>query len=246
MDASQVARSLNFSALFNFRDVGGYAGLDGRTVCWQRLYRSDSLHRLDEVDRAAFTALDVRTVVDLRRPVEVSRDGRVPAYEGLVYQHIHPEHADWDGVPYDEDQTVEQWLAERYLDLADTGRAGIAAAIKVIADQDAAPVVVHCLAGKDRTGVVCALTLSVLGVADPDIAEDYALSAAAAERFRTWIRGQYPHLPPFPAHYEACPPETMLRFLAGLREQHGSVEGYLRDAGLTSADFAALRGHLLA
>ena len=67
-----------FRAMFNFRDVGGYTGHDGRTVRRGRLYRSDSLHRIDETDREAFAALGVRTVIDLRRPTEVERDGRVP------------------------------------------------------------------------------------------------------------------------------------------------------------------------
>ena len=62
---------------YNFRDVGGYAGLDGRTVRWRRLFRADSLHRLGEADAEAFAELGVRTVIDLRRPFEVERYGRV-------------------------------------------------------------------------------------------------------------------------------------------------------------------------
>jgi protein-tyrosine phosphatase len=240
-----VTRAVPFSAMFNFRDVGGYTGLDGRTVRWGRLYRSDSLHRIEETDREAFGALGVRTVVDLRRPHEVSRDGRVPDYVGLAYRHIHPEHREWDEVPYDESRGLARYLAERYLDLAETGGTGIASALGVIADADAAPLVVHCVAGKDRTGVVCALTLSLLGVADAEIAEDYALSTAASERFTAWLRAQVPDTAPLPPAFLASPVEAMLLFLAGLRERHGSVEAYVLEAGLSRGEITAMRANLL-
>jgi protein tyrosine/serine phosphatase len=245
MDASPVSRVTAFASLFNFRDVGGYAGLDGRTVRWHRLYRSDSLHRIEDADRVVFAKLGIRTVLDLRRPYEVTRDGRVPAYDGLAYLHIHPEHREWDEVPYDERLGIARYLADRYRDLAETGAAGIARAVGTIADADNAPLVVHCVAGKDRTGVVCALTLSLLGVSDADIAEDYALSTDASERFRIWINTNLPGSGPIPQPYYSSPAEAMKLFLAELRRQHGSVERYLLSAGLTSAQIAAIRDHLL-
>jgi protein-tyrosine phosphatase len=233
-------RSYAFSGTFNFRDVGGYAGPDGRTVRWGRLYRSDSLHR---IDREQFGALGVRTVVDLRRPGEVERDGRVPAYDGLAYRHIHPEHDEWE--PYDGPETLEQYLADRYADLAGTGVDGIGTALRVIADPDAAPVVVHCVAGKDRTGIVCGLTLSLLGVPDTDVAADYALSTQASQRFHAWVRETLPDEAEIPPPYLASPVATMELFLADVRERYGSVEGYARHAGLTPHDVASMRAHLL-
>lgn len=240
------SRTLTFSATFNFRDVGGYAGHDGRTVRWRRLFRSDSLHRLTAADHEAFAALGVRTVVDLRRPHEVSRDGRVPEYDGLGYRHIHPEHQDWDEIPYEEALGVARYLANRYADLTEQGAAGIAGAVGVIADADAAPVVVHCVAGKDRTGVVCALTLSVLGVSDEDIAADYALSTAAGKRFMAWLRDQKVLKREIPQPYFSSPAEAMMLFLADLRARHGSAEGYLQAAGVSPDQIDALRRHLLA
>jgi protein-tyrosine phosphatase len=241
------ARTLPFTAMFNFRDVGGYAGLDGRSVRWRRLFRSDSLHRLadagDSADRAAFAALGIRSVVDLRRPYEVERDGRVPAYDGLGYHHIHPEHAEWRESGAPDLDTLPRWLADRYLDLATDGGAGIAAALAVLADARHAPAVVHCVAGKDRTGVVCALTLSLLGVADDDIAADYALSTAAAERLVDWYRRTEPDA--VPASYLTSPPEAMRLFLDDLRARYGTVERYVLGAGLPAERIAALRAHLL-
>ncbi|WP_231929632.1 tyrosine-protein phosphatase [Micromonospora inositola] len=244
VDTTETSRS-PFPALFNFRDVGGHTGHDGRTVRRGRLYRSDSLHRIDETDREAFTALGVRTVIDLRRPAEVERDGRVPAYDGLTYRHIHPEHRDWAEIRYDPAQSLARYLADRYADLAQTGTAGLAEAVGLIADSATAPVVVHCVAGKDRTGIVCALTLAVLGVADADIATDYALSTEASARFSAWAAATTPAAEQLPPPFLASPAEAMTLFLTELRAGYGSVEGYLRHAGITDAQLAALRDHLL-
>lgn len=245
VDTTRVERLLAFSALFNFRDLGGYAGLDGRVVRWRRLFRSDSLSRLAEVDREAFAALGVRAVVDLRRPYEVTRDGRVPDYDGLAYHHIHPEHSEWRETGFADGQSLERWLADRYLDLARDGAAGLGRALRVIADERSAPVVVHCVAGKDRTGVVCALTLSLLGVADEEIAVDYELSTAASDRFTEWLRAQHPELPDLPPPYLASPAGAMLLFLKDLRAAYGSVEGYVKRCGIDDGEVAALRDHLL-
>ncbi|WP_435870943.1 tyrosine-protein phosphatase [Micromonospora musae] len=246
VDATEVDRHIPFGTIFNFRDAGGYAGHDGRTVRRGRLYRSDSLHRLNEDDRDAFTALGIRTVIDLRRSHEVERDGRVPDWPGLTYRHIHPEHAEWGQVPYESGTSLARYLADRYADLAQTGTAGLAEALGLISDATSGPVVVHCVAGKDRTGIVCALTLAVLGVADDEIAADYALSSAASERFSAWLAATTPAAEELPPPFLASPSDTMLLFLAELREGYGSVEGYLRHAGVTDAQLAALRDHLLA
>lgn len=245
VDAIDDNRNIQLPATFNFRDVGGYHGHDARTVSRGRLYRSDSLHRLDEQDRDAFAAIGIRTVIDLRRPTEVERDGRVPSYPGLTYRHIHPEHDDWAATPHQEGTDLARYLADRYADLAQTGTAGLAEAIGLIADSANAPVVVHCVAGKDRTGIVCALTLAVLGVDDADIVADYALSTEASARFSAWLTATMPHVTDVPAPFLASPAEAMQTFLDELRAGYGSVEAYLRHAGVTDAQLDALREHLL-
>jgi protein-tyrosine phosphatase len=245
VESSQPTRTLSFSAMLNFRDVGGYTGLDGLTVRWRRLFRSDSLHRLGDADRETFSALGVRTVVDLRRPDEVDRDGRVPAHDGLRYHHIHPEHEEWRHSQLDVAPDAERFLADRYLELVRDGHAGLAAVLQVIADERSAPVVVHCVAGKDRTGVVCALTLSLLGVADVDIAEDYALSAAAADRFTRRMRQAEPDALEVPGQFIASPVGAMLLFLRELRQQYGSTERYAAEAGVSASQIDAMREHLL-
>ncbi len=238
-------RSYDHPNLFNFRDLGGYHGRGGRTVRWRRVFRSDSLSRLDPADAASFTALGVRTVIDLRRPREVARDGRVPEFAGLAYHHLHPEHAEWEDATDHDEPSDARWLANRYLDIAYGGAAAMVAAVAVIAEADNAPVVVHCVAGKDRTGVVAALTLAALGVAEQDIAEDYALTAVATGRFTEHLRRVSPQMAALPERYLGCPAEAMLLFLGDLHRRHGSVRGYLLEMGLSEAHLEALDAHLL-
>ena len=238
-------RSYDHPNLFNFRDLGGYTGLGGRTVRWRRLFRSDSLSRIDPADAASFTALGVRTVIDLRRPREVARDGRVPEFDGLAYHHLHPEHAEWEDATDQDEPSDARWLANRYLDIAYSGSAAMVAAVAVIAEADNAPVVVHCAAGKDRTGVVAALTLGALGVAEDDIAEDYALTAGATGPAMAYLRRINPEIAKMPERYLAAPAEAMRLFLGDLHGRHGSVRGYLLEMGLDQAHLDALEAHLL-
>jgi protein tyrosine/serine phosphatase len=228
---------MSFSTVWNFRDLGGLPAADDRTVHCGRLYRSDSLHRLTDEEARKLAALGVRSVLDLRRPGEIERDGRVPELPGMIYFNLHPSHREWNLGPYDGDPG--RYLADRYLDMAQEGIDGLGAALRLISDADRAPVVVHCFAGKDRTGVLAALTLALLGVPEADIIADYAASAPAQAPIGARIS------PALPAHVMACPPEAMGLFLAELAERYGSVYGYARAAGVTARHIEALRTHLL-
>ena len=236
---------MTFSTVFNFRDLGGLQNMDGRTVHYGRLYRSDSLHRLTGEEAEKLAALGVRTVLDLRRPTEIARDGRIPELPGMAYFNLHPIHREWNlgyyaGGP-------ERYLADRYLDMAVEGVDGFGAALRLISDADRAPVVMHCFAGKDRTGVLAALTLALLEVAEADIMADYAASEAAQAPIGAQIRRDFPDaiLEPPPAHVLACPPQAIGLFLSELTQRYGSISGYARAAGMTALHIEALRSHLL-
>ena len=245
MVADSYPRNIDFSSTYNFRDVGGYTGLDGRTVRWRRLFRSDALHRLGEADAEAFAQLGVRTVIDLRRPFEIERYGRVAERYGLDYHNPVIEHVDWEEIEHHEDVLHERWLADRYLNFAEDGRQGILSSLRLIADPVTAPVIVHCMAGKDRTGTVCALVLSLLGVCDQDIAADYALTTTAMARLTAYLLEKDPATVQGNEHMFDSPEGAMLTFLDDLRALHGSVEGYVRDIGLTESEITSMRDNLL-
>ncbi|GIM95849.1 tyrosine-protein phosphatase [Paractinoplanes toevensis] len=245
MVTDSYPRNLGFSKTYNFRDVGGYAGLDGRTVRWRRLFRSDALHRIGDEDASAFAALGVRTVIDLRRPHEVERYGRVAERYGLDYRNLVLQHVDWEEVAHPDDVVHERWLADRYLNFAEDGREALLASLRIIADPERAPVIVHCMAGKDRTGTVCALALSLLGVSDEDIAADYALTTSSMKRLTDYLLENHPSAVLGNEHMFDSPPDAMLMFLSDLRALHGSVENYVREIGLLGSEISAMRGHLL-
>lgn len=245
MAVEPYPRNLGFSRTYNFRDVGGYTGLDGRTVRWRRLFRSDALHRLGEDDAEEFAALGIRTVIDLRRPFEIEKYGRVADRYGVDYQNLVLKHVDWEEVEHPDDIVHERWLADRYLNFAEDGREALLGSLRVIADPAQAPVVVHCMAGKDRTGTVCALALSLLGVSDEDIAADYALTSPAMERLTAYLLEKHPEAVQGNEHMYDSPAGAMQLFLDDLRALHGSVEGFVKEIGMNDDEIAAMRSHLL-
>jgi hypothetical protein len=241
-----IERGVAFTNVFNFRDMGGYRTVDGREIRWRRLFRSDDLSRLhpDDVDR--FRALGIRTVVDLRRPNEIVEDGRFPEVDGCTYHHVHLTHPFWPMRQFANTAERTDFVVERYQEMTAKAGEGIGRALRLIADADAAPLVFHCIAGKDRTGVVAALTLSLLGVADDVIADDYTLSEIAEPAAWAYLTRDRPEtLGDRWKHITVSPRDGMLRFLADLRDRYGSVAGYTDSVGVTDAHVAAMREHLL-
>ena len=231
------SRNLEFEGCVNFRDLGGYASADGRTVAWRRLFRADGLNKLSDADVAQLEELGLATVIDLRTRDEAEQRGsfpvdRVPvAYVGLPLTDVLPATEtlpDWREAAY---------VAERYTAMVTEGGAMLSGAIDALAGADALPAVVHCSAGKDRTGVLSALVLAFLGVPDETIVEDYALSALAMERLLERLKAEYPEAQDEVERYAPAilhvVPETMEQFLAGLRSRYGSYDDLAAALGVT-------------
>jgi len=236
--ASGPSRLIPFEAVFNFRDLGGYPGADGRTVKWRLLFRADGLNRLRAWEADAFAALGVATVVDLRTAEEAETVGRFPLELGEVDYHHLPMFdvmPDWVAAG---DPEAEGYLADRYLEMLSSGRDALAATLQLAGQPGSLPLVFHCAAGKDRTGIVAAVLLSLLGVPDDVIVADYALSTAAMGRLIAWARETMPVDPsappraPVPQSVIDSEPSTMARFLELIRSRFGSADGLVRDLGL--------------
>jgi len=223
-----VERHLEFARLHNFRDLGGYRGVDARAVRWRRLYRADSLGKLVGEDFQRYQRLGIRTVIDLRHNWEVANEGRVPEHDGTTYHNISIEHQPWDltGLPADLD--TAQFLSERYLEVADDGGREIRQVLDLLADpgpHDGA-VVFHCAAGKDRTGLIAAVTLDLLGVSEDDIVADFALTERARDRFLADWQADHPGEQPRWVGFGRSPALAMRTFLDALTGRYGSVRGY--------------------
>jgi hypothetical protein len=231
----EADRRIPFEQVFNFRDLGGYLGAGGRQLRWRRLFRADGLNRLQPEEKAAFGELGVATVVDLRTVEEAERGGRFPTDVWDVMYHHRPMFdvlPDWPTNVGD----PALYLAERYLEMFAAGREAIAAVFELLTQVESLPLVFHCAAGKDRTGITAGIVLHVLGVDDDVIAADYALSGEAMQRLIVWAREQQgvfmqPRAPIPPAAAEARP-ETMIAFLDAVRARTGGGDGVLASLGL--------------
>jgi protein-tyrosine phosphatase len=224
-----VERHLDFARLHNFRDLGGYRGFDGRTVRWRRLYRADSLGKLVGDDLERYRGLGIRTVIDLRHPWEITDHGRVPDHDGATYHNISIEHQAWDLAGLPADIEPAQFLSERYLEVADDGVQEIRQVLDILAApalDEADAVVFHCAAGKDRTGLITAVILELLGVSEDDIVADFALTELARDRFLADWQADHPGELPRWVGFGRSPAPAMRMFLAELTRRYGSIRGY--------------------
>jgi protein-tyrosine phosphatase len=237
-------RLVGFEGVHNFRDLGGYEIGDGRVLGWGRLFRADGLYRLTESDLDLVDALGIRTVVDLRSSAELGHLGHFPFERHPVSFHHLPimdatwQNADIPKVPDTEQGSID-FLTWAYNDMLDAGADRFAHAFQLLAIPGAIPAVFHCAAGKDRTGILAALVLGGLGVDHDVIVADYALTAAAMVRMRTWVEANHPETatrmgaaPPFML---AAHPTAMRNAIDGLVADHGSIRGYLSSIGVGTA-----------
>jgi len=243
-------RRITLERAFNFRDLGGYAAETGQTVRWSRVYRADGIHRIEGADLARVAALGIRTVLDLRTRGELTDHGRVQTEAiDASYQHLPLLEQVWERDLLVAEMDAVDFLAGRYLAMLDQGASSIISALEMIGDPDRLPLVFHCSAGKDRTGVLAAVLLSVLGVSDDDIAADYALSRAAMREMSEWVRTERPDsfesMAAQPPAFLDAPPLAMRRFLALARTTYGSLTDYVIASGLGTDDVTELRTTLL-
>jgi protein tyrosine/serine phosphatase len=255
-DQATPGRWIPFEAGFNFRDLGGYPARDGTTVRWGRLYRADTLHRLSASDLSALRDLGLRTVVDLRAASEIDDFGRldldacpapawhhVPMLDVVVLRPNEAEEIDEPPAP-----TERSDPGAHYVELLGSGEAAVRV-ISLLAREGGLPAVFHCTAGRDRTGMVAAMVLELLGVPDDVIGHDYELTNEARSRSDAWIAQNEPEFAAYLARFSpdqrVTRGETILGFLAGLRARYGSVEQLLVDRGLRPVDLDRLRGSLL-
>jgi protein-tyrosine phosphatase len=243
-----LARHLPLGGTYNVRDVGGYLTREGRTIRWRTLLRADSLHRLSDEGQAHLLEAGLRTIVDLRREEEIAVAPNILATSEsvrYVWVSLAPNPTTSEG----RRELFPDSLAQTYRAIVDDRQAELRDVLRALVYADAFPALVHCTAGKDRTGIVVALLLALAGVDHATIAEDYALSATylsdaffAAARRRAeaaghdWERYRY---------LLGCPADLMLATLTDLDERYGGVEAYLRLIGLTDPELQSLRAALV-
>lgn len=239
------ARHHRFDACFNFRDIGGYAATNGQTVRWGLYYRAGRQDRMTERDIERLASLGIRTQIDLRKSDEVSDQGRGPL------EHLG---ADYRNLPVIPDGGVDQLArlvgdtgisGRRYLGYLEFGPDIWLEMFELFADANRHPILIHCTAGKDRTGVSTAFLLSVLGVHRTIIEADYVLTNRDVTRQVDFIE-RHVGLPEgmdraAMQHAAGVPEDAITDFLDGLESRWGGAVGYLEHIGVTQAQMQAVR-----
>lgn len=244
-------RLVVLEAVHNFRDLGGYPTSSGRVTRWGLLFRADGLYRLTDVDVEVVKSLGLRTVVDLRTHAELERRGGFPRDRiDVTFTHLPVIDTTWRQNEQPVLDSDHEFLLCAYRDMLRTGAPRFGQAIVELARPGALPAVFHCAAGKDRTGIVAAFILSVLGVPREYVLGDYALTAAGMERMRAWAQREFPEMAErvseTPSAFLAALPEALDDLLCELTDEHGSIDAYLRAIGVSDDAFVSLERQLLA
>ncbi len=236
---------IELEGAFNLRDLGGIPA-GGRRVAPGLVYRSDGLHRLTAADAARLVALGIERVFDLRSAQEVRDDG---VGDFAAPRHVHVPLVAVTLSPFDPRvDWASMDLESRYLEMLEAGPPAMREVFTWLAAPGAAPAVYHCTGGKDRTGVLTAVLLRILGVDDEEIIEDYALSetylAPVVEARRGMLEAQGVD-PRAIAYLTTTHPERMRRTLAAIDRRWGGIDGYLDEVGIALDLRRALRERLL-
>ena len=242
-------RFIAFDGCLNCRDLGGYPTCNGRKVRSNRLYRSDSLHWMSSDDaHKAVNDMHITQVLDLRSTDEKDRFGKGSVTDHSI-QYLHlPVAESLDYKKLLGTSPIYTGLRIPYIHILKHGKEQITAAITVMAQSDGYPAIFFCSAGMDRTGILAAVVLSLLGVSDEDIINDYMLTnehmPEMIARWRTipfydWIFTIYPEDIFFVRR------EMMQVFLEDARREYGTMVDYALRCGISNKLLSELENNFL-
>jgi protein tyrosine/serine phosphatase len=242
---------LAWEGCVNVRDLGGLPTEDGRETARGALIRADAVSELSPAGWQALVAHGVRTILDLRFHEEREADppreldvavAHVPLFGAPDPEYVAELHARLAAAtdPSVHFRAVYGEFLERYRD-------NFGAALRALADAEPGGIVVHCLAGKDRTGLVTALALRLAGVSRESIADDYAASEQAwGPRHEEWVAEAGDDVDREARRRQGLAPgDAMVDVLRDLEQRHGSVAGYLRGAGVSEDELERVRARLV-
>jgi protein tyrosine/serine phosphatase len=247
---AEPARFIDVEGVLNFRDGGGYATTEGNRIRWRRVFRAGALHEATPASATLVrNELGVRSIIDLRFASELERAGTLGLIAEPPVAH-HPLSIIPDGGSAKLDELHGRGIsAGRYGAYLQVGADKFAQEFHLLAQAETYPVIIHCSAGKDRTGVSLALLQDLLGVDHQTIREDYDLTNRSLDGLmaRVTAAGRPIEGDTVEQHQQlyGAPPAAIAGFLEHLKSEHGSARAYLESVGVTSAELDAIRDQLL-
>jgi protein-tyrosine phosphatase len=248
-ERTPMLRDLKIDGIYNIRDLGGYAAEAGGTTCWRVLIRSGNLDQVPLASQQQLLDYGVKTVIDLRDEWEAQQFPDVFAQSPnvtylnlpLVGNHLAGSAA-WKA------ETANYTLLhELYAIYLNQCQAQIGAIIAALAESRSATIF-HCHAGKDRSGIITALVLGLVGVADAVIAQDYAASqfhiTHLVEQWRDYAVQHGQDMQRFERDV-AAEATTMLSMLHDIKQHYGSVRHYLESCGVTDQHISQLQSRFI-
>lgn len=242
--AQSHQRHIPLAGSYNIRDLGGYSTPSGKKTRWKKILRSGDMHNLTSDTKNALVALGVCTIVDLRRSAELHEKPNALASSSQVSYHHHDLWGDLVAPDRSDYHDASDWWFSHYSMLLDQHRSQVCEAFSTVANPENWPLVFHCAAGKDRTGVMSGLLLSLVGVSNQTISKDYALSAH-------FLLGRFYEITPpseIPSGFgwrdyqrEHCPSRAMGRTQKHLESVYGGVEGYFIGGGISKFKIDSFR-----
>lgn len=244
-------RTLAWDGCLNVRDLGGHATANGRRTHFGRVVRADSVRRLSPEGWAALVEYGIKTVVDLRYHSEL--EAEPPPDLGVEVVHLslfgEPDVERWAELDALGLAAGDAAASTRivYLELAEDHRSNLADAVAAVAHAPEGGVVVHCHAGKDRTGLVTAFLLRLAGVSREDVGADYALSERnLAPLVEAWIAEAGDERERERRRWiTSTPAAAMVGVLEEVERRYGDVGSYLRAGGASESELDAARARLL-
>ena len=246
-------RDLVWDGCLNVRDLGGLDTANGGRTRYGAVVRADDVHQLSDEGWRALVAHGIRTVLDLRGDHE--REDDPPAELPVEVVHVpfmEASEAEWEEIAEEIEAAavaapdVASSTRDVYLIFLERFKANVAAAVRALAQAPEGGIVIHCVGGKDRTGLLVAFLLHLAGVDDREVAADYALSEERLlSRHQAWFEAaesdeELARL----QRIARTPAASMEGVFAELERRYGGVEGYLRQAGVSDEELALVRARL--
>jgi protein-tyrosine phosphatase len=251
-----IGRRLDWPDCQNTRDLGGLPRASGGVTRMGVVVRSDNLASLTSAGRRAMTDYGIATVIDLRAESELKGSPGPPFSDfqssgPIASPPSEPESNSpaYVNLPLVDDEIAfvlneAPTMPDRYMVIIDRRQAALGRIFNAIAGAGG-PVLFHCFAGKDRTGLVAAMMLSLAGVEPEAIGDDYAeTDVRLATRYAEWLAKASPARLEEMRDELRCPPEWMLRTLDHVEHTWGGVDSYLEAAGVSPAGIERLKAKL--